>query len=180
MPLSTETVDRNEATQEYSLLQKSCHWAIALLCVAEFPTAAGIQRGHLGHVFGIKAPALDLLLAVAHEWSGWLILTLTGVLIISRFVRGAPRLPHGMQLWQRWAAYTSHAAIYLGLLALVASGAGAMYLNGRLAFLHIALAKLGIGLVAIHAAAALWHQLIRRDRLLERMLPGDSRTGRET
>lgn len=134
----------------------------------------------MGHMFGIKPRVMDLLQAAVHEWSGWLIFVLVAALLVSRILRGAPRLPDGMQLWQRWAAYTSHAAIYLGLLSLVASGAWAMYLNGRFAFAHIALAKIGIGLVAIHAAAALWHQLIRRDGLLERMLPGESRTGRES
>jgi cytochrome b561 len=76
-----------------------------------------------------------------------------------------------MQLWQRGVAHLVHAAIYLGLLALVASGGAAMYLDGRLAFLHITLANIGVGLIAIHVAAALWHQVLRRDGLIERMLP---------
>ena len=180
MTLSSEAVDRNEAIHQYSVLQKSCHWAIALLCVLEFPTAVGIHRSHMGRVFGIKAPMVDLLRAGAHEWSGWLILALVVVLLVNRILRGAPSLPAGMRLWQRCAAYTAHAAIYFGLVALVASGAGAMYLNGRLGFSHIALAKIGVGLIAVHVGAALWHQTIRRDGLLERMLPGESRTGRET
>ena len=134
----------------------------------------------MGHMFGIKPREMDLLLAAVHEWSGWLILILVMALLVSRTLHGAPSLPDGMYFWQRWAAHFVHAAIYLGLLALVASGAGAIYLNGRFAFPHIALAKVGIGLLAIHVAAALWHQIIRRDRLLDRMLPGASRTARKT
>jgi cytochrome b561 len=146
------------------------HWAIAVLCVSEFPTAAGIQRSHLGHVFGIKAPPVDLLRAAAHEWSGWLILGLTALLLVSRAIEGAPKLPDDMRRWQRWAAHAAHVAIYLGLVALVASGAAAMYLDGRYAFVHIALTRAGISLIAIHVAAALWHQFVRGDRLLNRML----------
>jgi cytochrome b561 len=172
-------MDRKGLIQDYSVLQKSSHWAIAVLCVLEFPTAVGIQRSHLGHVFGIKTPVTDMLRAAAHEWGGWLILALVIALLVSRVLRGAPSLPHGMRLWQRWAAHGAHAAIYLGLIALVASGAAAMHLDGRFAFLHIALAKIGVGLIAIHVAAALWHQGIRRDDLIERMLPASGRVPTE-
>ena len=76
-----------------------------------------------------------------------------------------------MRLWQRALAYAAHAAIYFGLLALVASGAVAMYLSGRFAFLHIALAKAGVGLISLHLVAVFWHQTVRRDDLLERLMP---------
>ncbi|MCR4282080.1 MAG: hypothetical protein NUV72_03510 [Bauldia sp.] len=74
MPLIRKTHGGKGPVHNYSTLQESAHWAIALLCVVEFPTATGIQGSHLGHVFGIKAPTLDLIRAVVHEWSGWLIL----------------------------------------------------------------------------------------------------------
>lgn len=175
MPAIGKPFSNDASIQDYSACQKACHWVIALLCVAEFPTAGGIQRSHIGHVFGIKAPAIDLFRAAAHEWSGWLVLALVVVLLSTRIFRGAPSLPAGMRLWQRVAAYLVHATIYLGLLALVASGVVAMYFDGRVAFLHIALAKVGIALITIHVAAALWHQIIRRDGLLERMLPARAR-----
>jgi cytochrome b561 len=171
MPSIGKINDQSEDIQDYSILQKTCHWTIALLCVAEFPTAEGIRRSHMGHVFGIKAPAIDLFRAAAHEWGGWTILVLVLLLLTDRVLRGAPSLPDSMKPWQRWAAYLAHTAIYLGLFALVASGAVAMYFDGRIAFLHIALARIGVGLIAIHVAAALWHQIIRRDGLMERMLP---------
>lgn len=161
--------------QYYSTLQKISHWIIVILCVLEFPTAEGIRKSHAGHAFGVKAPLLDQLGAAVHEWGGWLVFALGILLVLSRVVRGSPRLPSDMRLWQRLFAHFVHAAIYLGLIALVASGAAAMYMSGRYAFLHITLAKVGIGLVAIHVAAALWHQFIRRDHLLAKMLPSRKR-----
>jgi cytochrome b561 len=155
----------------YSPLQKASHWGLALLCVAEFPTAGGIQRGHLGHAFGIKPSTIDSLLATAHEWAGWLILVLGALLLFSRVFHGAPKLPHGMRFWQRALAYMGHSTIYLGLFALVASGAAAMYLSGRLAFVHIALSQIGVALISLHLVAVFWHQLVRRDDLLERLMP---------
>jgi cytochrome b561 len=161
--------------QYYSTRQKISHWIIVILCVLEFPTAEGIRKSHAGHAFGVKAPLLDQLGAAVHEWGGWLILALVAVLIVSRFVVGAPRLPSGMRSWQRLFAHFVHTAIYLGLVALVASGVVAMYVSGRYAFLHILLAKAGIGLISVHVAAALWHQFIRRDHLLTAMLPSRKR-----
>jgi len=168
MDRSTE-ISRRDRT--YSSLQKASHWGLALLCVLEFPTAAGIQRAHLGHAFGIKASGWDSFMAVGHEWGGWLILILALLLLFGRLFQGAPRLPPGMRFWQRALAHAAHAAIYFGLLALVASGAVAMYLSGRLAFVHIALSKAGVGLISLHLVGVLWHQTIRRDDLLERLMP---------
>ena len=159
------------SVQYYSPLQKFSHWLIAILWVLEFPTAEGIRKSHAGHAFGVKAPPLDQLSAAVHEWGGWLILGLGILLVLSRVVRGTPRLPADMRPWQRLFAHSAHVAIYLGLIALVASGVAAMYVSGRYAVLHITLANVGIGLIAIHVAAALWHQFIRRDQLLEGMLP---------
>lgn len=155
----------------YSAVQKASHWAIAALCLLEFPTAWSIQKAHLGHAFGIKPPPLDQILALSHEWLGWLILLLGGLLLGSRLIKGAPSLPSGMKSWQRAIACASHSAIYLALPALVGSGFIAMYGNARLAYIHIALTKLGIALIGLHVAAVIWHQFIRRDGLLMRMLP---------
>ncbi|WP_431192349.1 cytochrome b [Rhodopirellula bahusiensis] len=155
----------------YSTLQMASHWALAVLCVVEFPTAFAIVRAHLGHAFGIKASPFDLFLANIHEWAGWAILLLTVLLLLDRFVRGAPKLPSGMSLWQRTIAHGAHAAIYLCLFALVASGAVAMYLSAKLALFHITLTKVGIGLISLHLAGVVWHQLVRRDGLLKRLMP---------
>lgn len=165
---------RDRTRSSYSGVQRASHWGIAVLCVAEFPTASAIQRAHLGHAFGIKPPELDLLLGAAHEWIGWAVLLLTLLLLASRVFGGAPSLPDGMRWWQRWLAYIGHAAIYLGLVALIASGVASTYVGGRFAFLHIPLSKIGIALIAIHVIAVAWHQLVRRDGLLRRMLPAGS------
>ena len=173
-----QRVEFSRLNRGYSPLQKASHWGLALLCVAEFPTAGGIRRGHLGHAFGIKPSTIDSLLATAHEWAGWLILVLGALLLFSRVFQGAPKLPHGMRFWQRALAHVGHSAIYLGLFALVASGVAAMYLSGRFAFIHIGLSTIGVALIALHVAAVLWHQLLRRDELLERLMPARGR-GRE-
>lgn len=142
-----------------------------MLCVLEFPAATGIKRAHLGHAFGIKPSSLDVLLADFHEWAGWTIFVLAMVLLLARILQGAPTLPAGMSFWQRTLAHGAHAAIYLCLFALVASGGIAMYYSARLAVFHITLSQIGIGLVSLHLAGVVWHQFFRRDGLLKRLLP---------
>lgn len=155
----------------YSAVQKLAHWTIAILCIAEFPTAGAIRRTHHVNPFGIKATTLDLLLHKVHAWSGWVVLLLAATLLLLRLVHGAPALPQGMTALQRGLARLGHVALYAGILILVVTGTLAAYVSPRFSPMHIYFTYLGIGLVAVHAAAALWHQFIRRDNLLSRMLP---------
>ena len=155
----------------YSLAQQVAHWAILGLCILQFPTASAIQRTHAVGPFGLKPAPFDLFLHKVHAWSGWTILLLATILLGLRLVRGAPLLPSAMAAWQRWTAHATRVCLYLGILALAVTGTGTMYLSQSFAWVHIFLTKVGIGLVALHAAAALWHQFMLRDGLLWRMLP---------
>lgn len=161
----------------YSLYQKAAHWLVAVLCLSQFPTAWAIQRTHIAHVFGLRPAPFDLFLHKAHAWSGWTILMLAILLVALRILRGAPDLPAGMSGWQRSAARAAYFCLYAGIVALAVTGTGAMYLSGRFAPIHIALIKIGIGLIALHVLAVFWHQFARRDGLLLRMLPARGRTG---
>ena len=155
----------------YSFMQKAAHWVLLGLCISQFPTAYAIQRTHMAGPFGIKPAPLDLFLHKVHAWSGWTILMLAIILLAIRLVRGAPALPHGLSVWQRWFAYTAHASLYGFILALVVTGTGAMYVARGFAPIHITLTKFGIALVLLHVLAVVWHQIIRRDGLLLRMMP---------
>jgi cytochrome b561 len=159
---------------DYSPVQKASHWLIVLLCTSQLPTAWAIQRTHVGPVFGLAPAPLDIFLHKVHAWNGWTILLLATVLLALRVVRGAPGIPHDMAAWQRWLAYASHFFLYACIFILAVTGTGAMYLSQRFAPIHVVLVNLGIALVLLHAVAAVWHQAIRRDGLLSRMLPNRS------
>ncbi len=164
----------------YSVVQKFAHWMIVILCVAEFPTASAIRRTHHVNPFGIKPESVDLFLHKVHAWSGWAILLLAIVLLLLRIVRGAPELPPGMTRLQRRLARFGHVALYGTILILVVTGTVAAYFSARyFSPLHVTFTYIGIGLVLVHAAAALWHQFVRRDNLLVRMLPNRTRNERE-
>ena len=157
--------------QTYSFAQKFAHWMIFILSVVQFPTAGGIQRTHHVNPFGIKPAPLDLVLHKVHAWSGWAILLMAAILLLLRVLRGAPPLPQGMNVMERGLARFGHVALYGGILILVATGTLAAYFSPRFAPMHVLFTYVGIGLVFLHAAAAFWHQFIRRDSLLTRMLP---------
>lgn len=158
------------AAANYSLMQKVTHWAILALCVLQFPTASAIQRTHVVNPFGIKPSQLDLLFHKVHAWSGWTILLLAIVLLGLHMFRGVPEFSSAMSTWQRWLAHATHIGLYCGIFALAVTGTGSMYFSRAFAPFHIALTKIGIGLVALHVAAALWHQFMLRDGLLMRMI----------
>lgn len=61
------------------------------------------------------------------------------------------------------------------MAVLVVTGTGTMYLSQRFAPFHILFVNIGIVLIGLHALAVLWHQFIRRDALLLRMLPAQRR-----
>lgn len=92
---------------------------------------------------------------------------------------GVPRLQH-------WAASANHLLMYAAILVLGASGIATLILSGAMPALigggglpdfsevaprqvHGLVARAMIALVALHIGAALYHQFVRRDRLLARM-----------
>ena len=116
--------------------------------------------------------------------------------------RTRPALPPGTPRWQARAARASHGLLYLGLLVMPVSGwvmASASPTQDLLAMqnlvfgrwplpdpwvpgdagleaaahtVHVASAILLAAVLALHAGAALWHHVIRRDRVLAAMIRG--------
>ncbi|EAQ8062367.1 cytochrome b, partial [Salmonella enterica] len=98
--------------------------------------------------------------------------------------------------WQHVAAQLMHIALYLTFLALPLLGVAMMTLGGKnwsffgftvpvfltpdstlksdIKRIHEMLANIGYFLIAMHAAAALFHHYIQKDDTFSRMLPGKS------
>jgi cytochrome b561 len=92
----------------------------------------------------------------------------------------------GQPHWQETAARWVHGLLYISILVLAVSGIATLALSGALPALlgqgplpdflgypqriaHGLTGKLLLALLAAHAGAALYHQFVRRDRLLSRM-----------
>jgi cytochrome b561 len=119
---------------------------------------------------------------------------------IWRFVSPPPRLPAGTLQLLRWLSHAGHAALYLLMLAVPMLGMSLTWASGHdLSFwgltripapvdltgdkgtlrnLHGLAADTLLWLAGFHAAAALTHQYVFKDSLLDRMLPARLRASR--
>jgi cytochrome b561 len=134
-----------------------------------------------------------------HKWAGVVVLTLSFVRLAWRLAHRPPELPahiaNAMPAWQHYAHHATHYALYALFFAVpllgwaYSSAAGfPIVVFGVLPlpdFVPVDKALAGVfkpahhyaayalaALVVLHVAAALKHQLIDRDGLLTRMLPG--------
>lgn len=170
----------------YSTAAIAMHWLAALMILCAL-------------VMGVYMTSLDmsptrLKLYNWHKWLGISILVLSAVRLLWRIMKSPPDdIPMGA--WQRKAAHLTHGALYVLFFAVPLSGwmystaagfpvvvfgliplpdlvAPDKVLAPLLKQWHEGLALALGALVVLHVAAALKHQLVDRDGLLSRMLPG--------
>ncbi len=168
----------------YSGFAKSLHWIVALLVLTAIPV--GIVMGNIEN-----AP---FNLYNFHKSLGVAVLLLMTVRLIYRIVNGAPPEPN-IPAFYRYAGTVTHWALYLLLFLTPISGAIAnMYYGAPTPFFGLfeiqpfftknedtanfifarhKLMGFAVGALALmHIGAALFHYVIRKDGVLERMLPG--------
>jgi cytochrome b561 len=172
----------------YNFLARALHWVLALALVGMF--SVGLYMADLPF-----SPE-RLKLYNWHKWAGVVVLTLSLLRLLWRVAHRPPELPALVELampnWQRRAQHATHAALYVLFFAVpllgwaYSSAAGfpivvfglwqlpdfvpiSESLADTLKLLH-KLSAFGLaGLVLLHVAGALKHQLIDRDGLLYRM-----------
>lgn len=174
-----------ESYQEgYSGFAKSLHWIVALCVLTIIPV--GIAMGQIE-----KAP---FNLFNFHKSLGVLILILMTIRLIYRLVHGAPKEAN-IPAFYRFAGNVTHWALYVLLFLTPISGAIAnMYYGAGTPFFGLfeiqpffpknedianfifsrhKLLGYAVGALAMmHIGAGLFHYVIRKDGVLQRMLPG--------
>ena len=177
---------RDELHASYSAFSRWMHWLTLALFVGLFLIAWTIDD----LPDALQSPALQL-----HKSFGITVLGLTVVRLVWRAVAGVPSMPGDLPAWQKLAARTTQYALYGLLLAqpLVGwlwSSAGTKPINfyflvrlpwligpnsdlrRTLGNLHGTIGWALLVLIAAHAAAALYHHFVRRDRVLLSMARG--------
>lgn len=171
----------------YTGTAKALHWLILALLVAQFVVAWTMP--HIGR----NTPVTTLI--SLHFSFGVVILVVAVVRLAWRVTHGEPKPEDGVPPWQVSSARIIHWLLYLLLFVIPVLG----WINaswrgmpvsmfgltlpqlvvtrapgwGWTGDIHALLANYAmLGLVGVHVAAALYHFLIRRDRVLQRMLPG--------
>jgi cytochrome b561 len=171
----------------YTSIAKVLHWLIVALLIAQFVVAWTMP--HIGR----NTPVTTLI--SLHFTFGIIILVLAIVRLIWRTTHGEPAPLDGIPPWQTQTARIVHWLLYVLLFVvpilgwISASWRGMPIVMFGLQFLkpvgtrapgwrwtgdvHSLLAYYGmLTLIGLHIAGGLYHYFIRRDRVLQRMLPG--------
>ena len=173
-------------TDHYPVTSKLLHWLVAICVLTTAPVAITMTRLSEG-------PTRDTLYNF-HKSLGVLILVLMILRLINRLAVGAPVAEPGIERWQKTVSSVVHTSFYVLLLAMPIVGyiANSAYgaptpffglfdlppivdknetLSTPLFTIHRLVGWLVIILVLIHVSAALYHHFVRRDKVLQRMLP---------
>ncbi len=170
----------------YGAVHKSLHWGMAvlilgMLTIGLYMTGMPLNPDRF-RIYGL------------HKATGMAILALAGLRLAWRLSQTVPKLPEGMPRLMQWGAHASHFALYAlmflmpltGWLMSAYAGLPVSFYgwftipnpvapdDGLRRFMHDAhelLAWALIGVIALHAGAALYHHFIRKDETLKRMLP---------
>ncbi len=170
----------------YDATAKALHWLVVALVLTQFVIAVlmpGIRR---------DAPAGTLV--NLHFSFGVLILAVMAVRLAHRLLHPVPVVMAQSPAWERSAAYATHVAFYwilligpelgwasasahglpvsvFGLVTLPAIAAPKARWALTAGDVHTYLMWALLALIALHAAAALYHHFVRHDDVLRRMLP---------
>jgi cytochrome b561 len=158
-----------ERAHGYAPIQLALHWLIAALVVFQLVFGQSMQTAIHAAEEGTSLNAVDAILATAHYWIGISILILAVLRLVIRLRYGAPALEVKNRAMALIATGT-HWLFYILLVVAPVSGLLAFYVSPRFAGVH-RLARLAfIGLIGLHAAAALFHHFVLHDGTLKRML----------
>lgn len=190
MSTTAHAVPATPVTGRYTATAQVLHWVVAALMFTALPLAwvmVNMPR---------TAPMREWIYTL-HKSVGLTILALVAVRLAWRAAHPAPPLPGAMARWERALALASHWLLYLILVGMPVSGyllsaAGGNTVSyfglftvpglpkiqaisdaGRWA--HVVFGQwLVYVLIVLHVAATAWHAAVRRDGVLDRMLPEQS------
>lgn len=171
----------------YDSFAKILHWLVVVFLAIQYVLGwimPGVHRG-------TKPDGL----IGWHLAVGAFIILLIVVRLIWRLLRPVPLLDDGTPQWQQIAAHATHWLLYLGVILLALLGwANASARGWPITLLeavpfpsimpagstigmeagdvHVFVGWCVLALIGLHVAAALYHRVILRDRVFQRMMPG--------
>lgn len=173
-------------TLRYARPAIALHWLMAWIIIALY--FVGISIGD------IPVGPDRIMVVTWHKWFGVCVALLWLMRLAVRLTHTPPPPPTGSPAWQNTAAHLVHIALYVLMIAIPVSGwlmSSAKGFNttffglfdlpnlverdktlaATLKDMHGLLANLLMILVVVHIGAALKHQFIDKDNLLDRMRP---------
>lgn len=164
------------ASEGYSASQIALHWTIVALVLVQLFSHEAMEHAFDAQEKGTGQVTGDPV-ALVHAGSGVVILVLMAVRLLLRARLGAPALPADMPDALKLGAKISHHALYTLLFLIPVAGGLAVVLTSETAAgLHGLLLILLWIVLFLHVGGALYHALVRRDGVFQRMLlPGPRR-----
>ena len=181
---------RPVGTARYTVTAQALHWVTSVLMLAVIVLAwVMVNMDH--------GAASRGWLYTLHKSVGLTILVLVAIRLAWRAANPPPRLPTSLAAWERASAAASHVMLYVILVGMPLSGY-IMSAAGRFPvtyfglftvpslpqnkavseaahWVHVATGQwLVYALVVLHLSATAWHVAVRRDGVLERMLPSQT------
>jgi len=176
-----------ETRTGYGPIAKSLHWLIFALLVAQYAFGWTMPDVH-------RDTKPDGLIAW-HLAIGATIIGAVLLRLVWRLMRPVPPDVASLPKWQAWLAHATHWLLYIGLVVLLGLGWFNASARGfpvrflgliplppiapvgssvglRAGDVHIFLSWCLLALIGLHVLAALYHRVILRDKVLQRMLPG--------
>lgn len=160
----------NAAGRGYSGIQIALHWLIAALVAFQLIFGESMTASVDAMAEGGTASTFDQAVANLHYWFGISILVLVVLRLFVRLTHGAPVSPDGIPGWMAVASRITHWFFYALLVAVPVTGLLGFYTEGPFGDIHAWAKPVFIGLIALHAGAALFHQFWLKDGLLRTML----------
>jgi len=154
----------------FSKAQIILHWLIAALVLFQLLFAEGMEEMMEAGEEGERLSSTDAFLGSAHYWVGIAILGLVALRLVLRLRNGAPAPAGEAGSAAQLAARTMQVLFYVLLVVVPVVGLLAYYVGEPWDDLHQLAKPAFILLIAVHAAAALYHQFVLRDGALTRML----------
>jgi cytochrome b561 len=153
----------------YTRSQIALHWLVAALVLLQYATSGAIVRTHSIHLIGQRPSPTDLVLHTLHNRVGLSIVALMLGRLVLRLWFGAPSPEGARRSIAARIVQGVHFAFYAVLVAEGVTGAVASYFWWPISAAHVVLFKVLLALVAIHVAAALWHEFVRKDAVMRRV-----------
>ncbi len=173
------------------------HWIVAALVFTIIPLgwifAEFKTKGDPPSSFEAPFPGSPFAYATAHKSLGIIIFALIILRFVYRMTNTPPALPGSMNGLQRVLSHTSHWLLYFVLFGMPISGyvasSGGKHpisflglvnlpklpipkeVGKQAAELHVFAQWILLTLIALHLGATAWHLFVRRDAILDRMLP---------
>jgi cytochrome b561 len=191
-------------TVEWGAVSRALHWIMAAMIAVQVPLGFKMVEAYDAWLAGKGDTDLVMALSRAHNTNGFMVLILVTLRLAWRARNPTPGLPRGLERWQRWTARATHAFLYALLIVFPLTGwaalsaydgkfpiyffgwdnvfrivpqarPGSILTSDLFGEIHKACWKVGAVVLALHVVAALWHEYVKRDGVLTRMLRGPGR-----